>query len=50
MPLFDTVIMGVIVINAVVLGLETFDDLAGRYHGLFTCSTASSSASTSSSC
>jgi voltage-gated sodium channel len=34
-PTFDTVILGVILFNAVILGLETFDDLAGRYHGLF---------------
>jgi voltage-gated sodium channel len=34
-PAFDTVILGVIVINAVVLGLETFAGLSGRYHGLF---------------
>jgi voltage-gated sodium channel len=35
-PLFDAVMMGVIVINAIVLGLETFESLAGRHHGLFT--------------
>ena len=34
-PVFDTVIIAVILFNAVVLGLETFDSLAGRYHGLF---------------
>ncbi len=33
--MFDTVIIAVILFNAVVLGLETFDSLAGRYHGLF---------------
>jgi voltage-gated sodium channel len=34
-PAFDTVILAVIVINAVVLGLETFDGLAAGHHGLF---------------
>ncbi|HET6736357.1 ion transporter [Mycobacterium sp.] len=34
-PAFDTVMLGVIVINAVVLGLETFAGLAAGYHGLF---------------
>jgi voltage-gated sodium channel len=34
-PVFDTVIIAVILFNAVILGLETFDSLAGSYHGLF---------------
>lgn len=33
--MFDTAIIAVILFNAVILGLETFDSLAGRYHGLF---------------
>jgi voltage-gated sodium channel len=35
-PVFDWAMMSVIVINAVVLGLETFEPLAARHHGLFT--------------
>lgn len=34
-PVFDTAIIAVILFNAVILGLETFDSVAGRYHGLF---------------
>lgn len=34
-PAFDAVMMAVIVINAVILGLETFEPLAARHHGLF---------------
>jgi voltage-gated sodium channel len=34
-PAFDTVILAVILVNAVVLGLETFANLSARYHGLF---------------
>lgn len=33
--MFDTAIIALILFNAVILGLETFDSLAGRYHGLF---------------
>ena len=34
-PAFDSAMMAVIVLNAVVLGLETFEPLAARHHGLF---------------
>ena len=34
-PVFDTVIIAVILFNAVILGLETFDSLAGSHHALF---------------
>ena len=33
-PMFDTVILGVIIVNAVVLGLETFPNIESRHHGL----------------
>jgi voltage-gated sodium channel len=35
-PAFDVVILGVIVLNALVLGLETFQQLSAPYQGLFT--------------
>ena len=34
-PVFDIVMMTVILVNAVVLGLETFQPLADTHHGLF---------------
>jgi voltage-gated sodium channel len=34
-PAFDTVIIGVIFLNAVVLGLETFAGLSASYHTVF---------------
>lgn len=34
-PVFDTVMMGVIVVNAIILGLETFQPLAAEHHALF---------------
>lgn len=34
-PVFDIVMMTVILVNAVVLGLETFQPLAAAHHGLF---------------
>jgi voltage-gated sodium channel len=34
-PAFDLVIVVVILINAVILGLETFDSVAAGYHGVF---------------
>ncbi|BBY62473.1 hypothetical protein MHEL_07160 [Mycolicibacterium helvum] len=34
-PVFETVIVIVIVINATMLGLETFDSVAAGYHGVF---------------
>jgi voltage-gated sodium channel len=34
-PAFDLVIVAVILINAVILGLETFESVAAGYHGVF---------------
>src|SRR5690349_4004813 len=34
-PAFDIAITGVILVNAVILGLETFESVVAGYHGLF---------------